>query len=91
MTLPWGYWIALLAPLCGLVYLWMKYRALSATASFFRRGSAPNPTRALAGAPKPHSGPAGRACARLAPARRARVARLDGRLPRSHLVLAVTS
>jgi PleD family two-component response regulator len=33
MTLPWGYWIALLAPLCGLVYLWMKYRALSATAT----------------------------------------------------------
>ncbi len=33
MTFTWGYWIALLAPLCGLVYLWMKYRALSATAT----------------------------------------------------------
>ncbi len=33
MTIPLGYWIALLTPLCGLVYLWVRYRALSATAT----------------------------------------------------------
>jgi diguanylate cyclase (GGDEF)-like protein len=32
MTVPVGYWVALLSVLCGLVYLGLRYRALRATA-----------------------------------------------------------
>jgi len=59
MTLPWGYWIALLAPLCGLVYLWMKYRALSATASFLDGAPPRTPRGPSRGPQSPTPGPRG--------------------------------